>query len=277
MGRFDGKVAIITGASGGIGQATAILFAREGAQLMLTGRNAQNLARTKTECMRVGARDRDVLELLGDITVESVQDELIGETVEQFGKLDILVNNHGGGEFERDEDGNLRMAVYDSVMNTNFKSKYMLALKAIPYLKQSRGDIVMMSSISSRIADPHLPFYSLASACVDHATKLLAFEYASSGVRVNALNPSVVDTPAYEKFGLPKQQASKLKQHIAKTSIPLGEVTTPENIAEIIAFLADRRASKCITGQSISADGGATLQIAMADYENIDVLRALNS
>uniref|UniRef100_A0A914RIM9 Uncharacterized protein n=1 Tax=Parascaris equorum TaxID=6256 RepID=A0A914RIM9_PAREQ len=81
--------------------------------------------------MRVGARDRDVLELLGDITVESVQDELIGETVEQFGKLDILVNNHGGGEFERDENGNLRMAVYDSVMNTNFK-RY--ALHYISYL-----------------------------------------------------------------------------------------------------------------------------------------------
>ncbi|VDM49628.1 unnamed protein product [Toxocara canis] len=217
----------------------------------------------------MGARDRDVFELLGDITLESVQDELIEETVQKFGRLDILVNNHGGGEFERDEDGNLRLSVYDSIMNTNFKSKYMLALKAIPFLKESHGDIVNVSSISSRIADPQLPFYSLASTCVDHATKLLAFEHAPYGVRVNTVNPSVVDTPAYEKFGLAKQQAAKLKQHIAKTSIPLGEVAK--------AFLADRRASKCITGQSIAADGGAMLKVAIADYDSGDVLRALSS
>ncbi|VDK18750.1 unnamed protein product [Anisakis simplex] len=152
MGHFSEKVAIITGASGGIGHATAVLFAREGAKLTITGRNAQNLARTKADCIRVGAKDRDVFELLGDITLESVQDDIINETVKKFGKIDILANIHGGGELERDEDGNLRLCVYDTVMNTNFKSKYMLCLKAIPFLKETHGDIVNVSSISSRIA-----------------------------------------------------------------------------------------------------------------------------
>lgn len=257
--RFTEKVSIITGSSHGIGRATAILFASEGSKLTITGRDAAALEETKAECVKAGAKEDDILDILGDITTEDVQNKLVDETVKKFGKLDILVNNHGGAIHDRDEKGNLMISAFDRTMDVNCKSTLAMCLKAMPHLLASKGSVVNVSSIASTMPTTMAPYYSMAKASLDQLTRILALQHAKAGVRVNCVNPGLIKTDFMTKMGFTEEAQDKVRELMRVKHIPCGRVGMPEEIAEVIAFLADNHASSFVTGQTLVADGGTKL------------------
>uniref|UniRef100_A0A0M3IMJ0 3-oxoacyl-[acyl-carrier-protein] reductase n=1 Tax=Ascaris lumbricoides TaxID=6252 RepID=A0A0M3IMJ0_ASCLU len=252
MGRFEGKVAIVTGSTSGIGRATAILLAKEGAKVTITGlpNETANAEEVKEECLNVGANTTDILTVLGDIKDPQIQDKVIDDTIATFGKLDILINNHGGGGRQKNEDGSWIVENFDSIMDLNCKSVMSLCMKALPHLKATTGDIVNTSSVSAVTASKNVPFYSISKGALDHMTRLLAFELAPHGIRVNTV-----------------------LEYTSKTSIPMGRPATPLEIAQPILFLADRNMSGYITGHNLVVDGGATLQVAIASFDVTNMLK----
>ncbi|PIC24864.1 hypothetical protein B9Z55_018014 [Caenorhabditis nigoni] len=151
MPRFSGKVALITGSSTGIGKATAILFAQEGAKVTITGRNTQRLEEMKQEILKAGIPEDHVLAITADLNTEEGQDELINETIEKFGKLDILINN--AGALFHDAQGRNGIAqdisVYDRTMEINMRTVVTLTQKALKFLIEAKGEIVNVSSMAA--------------------------------------------------------------------------------------------------------------------------------
>uniref|UniRef100_F1L972 3-oxoacyl-[acyl-carrier-protein reductase n=1 Tax=Ascaris suum TaxID=6253 RepID=F1L972_ASCSU len=277
MARFDGKVALVTGSSNGIGRATAILFAKDGAKVTITGRDIAALTETKTECMKAGAKEDDILMIAGDITNEEVRNELVDKTIAKFGKLNILVSNHGGSQFEFNQDGSWNMDAFDPILDQNTKSTLALCLKAYTHLKESKGDIVLVGSIVSMMAAGEVLFYALSKAAISHLTTMLGYRFAKDDVRVNCVNPGIVSTTFLQKLGVPPETSKKMEKFFASNSIPMGRAGVPKDIAEPIAFLADRNASGYITGQSIVADGGATLQHSMVTHTFAEVMKQVGN
>uniref|UniRef100_A0A915CA62 Uncharacterized protein n=1 Tax=Parascaris univalens TaxID=6257 RepID=A0A915CA62_PARUN len=272
MGRFDGKVAIITGSSSGIGRATAVLFAKEGAKITIAGKDLAAVE-TGAECIKAGAKESEILVTSGDLMEEKVRKELIDKTLEKFGKLDILVGNHGGALVECKEDGSWNIDTFDPTFNQNTKSTLDLCLKAEPHLKKTKGDIVLVSSAGADMSVTWNPFYAMAKISLCHLTRILGFRLAKDGVRVNCIKPGIIVTPFYAKLGLTPESTDKMAKFHANHSIPMGRTGTWEEIAEPIAFLADRKASGYMTGQSITVDGGAILQHAMSTYSFNDIMK----
>ena len=257
MSDLIGKVALITGASSGIGAATAVLFARLGASLSLTGRNEVNLQRTRDECMRVlHAKAEQPLLVIADLCSEEDVARLVDATVNRFGRLDILVNNAGIIEYDTIETTSLDQ--YDRIMSVNIRAVYQLTMLCAPHLIETRGNIVNVSSIAgTRSFSGHLA-YSLSKAALDQLTRCTALELASKGMRVNSVNPGIVMTEMIHDFF--KQSAmseDESAEHIerAKTTHPLGRVGEVEDVAHAIAFLASDNAS-FITGEHLHVDGG---------------------
>ncbi|VDL76545.1 unnamed protein product [Nippostrongylus brasiliensis] len=189
----------------------------------------------------VGRFQNKVVIVTGELTDESFQKSLIDKTVEKFGKLDVLVNN-AGGTSPSDPTGqgfDGSMDTYDYVMNLNTKTVLLLTKNALPHLIASKGEVVMVSSIAGLpFALPEMPYYGMSKAALDQLTKSLAAKYILQGVRVNAFEASI---------------ASRLDV------VPAGRVGTARDVAEAIAFLADRRISSFIVGHSLVIDGGSSL------------------
>ncbi|GMS91407.1 hypothetical protein PENTCL1PPCAC_13582, partial [Pristionchus entomophagus] len=140
MSFFSGKVVIITGSSNGIGRGTAVLFAKQGAKVTITGRNAASLTETKKQCLQAGAKPENIQEITGDLTNESFCGKLISATIDKFGKLDVLVNNAGGGSLEdfgkRVED--TPVAEFDRMMDLNVKPVLRLSQLSVPHLEKTK-------------------------------------------------------------------------------------------------------------------------------------------
>ncbi|VDO88241.1 unnamed protein product [Haemonchus placei] len=190
VGRFGGKVVIVTGSSNGIGRATAVLFAEEGAKVTITGRDDKALAETRKEMQAVGAKKDDIVAVQGDLIDEVIQKKIIDATIEQFGKIDILVNNAGGTAPSNTLANGFdqTMETYDYVMNLNTKVVLSLTKRALPHLIATKGEIVMVSSIAGLpFALPGLPYYSMSKAALEQLTKSLAVKYIADGVRVNSV------------------------------------------------------------------------------------------
>ncbi|CAG5122649.1 unnamed protein product [Candidula unifasciata] len=229
---LQGKVVIITGASAGIGEATAQECARQGCQLMLHGRDTGRLQAVSAACRQLGGQNITVQTTAGDITDPAVQKEIIEETLSAFGKIDILVNN-AGMMINRDPLTATR-EVYKQIMDTNLESVFFLTQLAIPHLIKSKGNVVNVSSIVSHtVMAPH-------------------------GVRVNSVNPGSVVSLIYKRGqeALSDQQYEEFQQRQASPSVhPLGRMVLASEVADSIVFLASERAS-FITGQIIFVDGG---------------------
>ncbi|XP_067947910.1 uncharacterized oxidoreductase TM_0325-like [Watersipora subatra] len=243
-----GKAALITGASSGIGRATAILFSRLGANLMLTGRNEAALKETADLCHSNAQLDT----VSGDVAQPSDVENIINCAIRRLDKLDILVNNAGILEKGSIEDTSLTQ--YDRVMATNVRSIYHLTMLAVPYLIQSKGSIVNVSSVNGLRSFPGVLAYNLSKAAVDQFTRCVALELGNSGVRVNAVNPGVTITELHRRGGLDEQAYAAFLEH-SKTTHALGRPGKPEESAQAIAFLASDAAS-FITGCSLPVDGG---------------------
>lgn len=248
--KFSGKVVLITGASSGIGAATAIHFSRLGASLSLTGRNLENL--NKVADTITSQNQPQPYIVTGELTNECDTKNIVDCTIKHFGKLDILVNN--AGILETGTIENTSLDQFDRMFNVNVKSIYHLTMLAVPHLIKSKGNIVNISSVNGLRAFAGVLSYCMSKAAVDQFTRCVALELALKQVRVNSVNPGVVVTELQKRGGMDQEAYRKFLER-SKETHALGRPGLPEEVAQTIAFLASDDAS-FITGASIPVDGG---------------------
>ena len=246
---FSDTRALVTGASSGIGRETARLLGKAGAGVVATGRNDKAL-----EELASGFSDADgvIHVLAGDLTDRLFRQQLIDDVQEKLGGLDALVN--AAGIIASANWDTTSLEDWDLMMDINLRSLFALTKLAIPMLKDSKGSMVNVSSVTGTRAFPGVLAYCVSKAGVDQFTRCLAMELAPDGVRVNAVNPGVTVTNLHRAGGMDEEQYANFLEH-SKTTHPLGRVGEPEEVADLIAFLVSSR-SGWITGETVSIDGG---------------------
>ncbi|CAJ0608034.1 unnamed protein product [Cylicocyclus nassatus] len=267
MPRFAGKVAIITGSSSGIGAGTAVLFAKEGAKVTITGRKRDGLEATKKAMLEAGAKEDDINIVAADVVDAHGREEIVSSTIKKFEKLDILVNNAGGLLTDQKGSGGISadLDTLQKTMDLNVYSVTNLIQLARPHLVKAKGEVVNVSSIAGQPRGSTFVYYSMAKAALDQLTRGVALDLIAEGVRVNSVSPGVVVTRFCQTAGMSDEMAAKLYEAFESSTdaLPIREVGKPEEIAELIAFLADRKTSRYIVGQTIVIDGGTTLGTAL--------------
>src|SRR5919206_4015336 len=246
---MEGKVAFVTGATSGIGRATAIRLSEAGAQVAAVGRNQAELAAVCKEINRAGGK---ALAIRADVTVKPIPRRIVNEAVEKFGSLDVLVN--AAGHISNGTIETTSMADWDAMMNVNLRAVFNLMQQAVPHLEARRGNIVNVSSVTGLRAFPGVLAYCVSKAGLDQLTRCAALELAPRGVRVNAVNPGVVVTEIHKRGGMSEKDYAAFLEH-SKTTHPLGRVGNAEEIASLVLYLASDQAS-WITGATYSIDGG---------------------
>ncbi|HVF67930.1 MAG TPA: glucose 1-dehydrogenase [Pyrinomonadaceae bacterium] len=248
-GELDGRIALVTGATSGIGRTTALRFAQEGANLALVGRNYETLKEVADEIYRGG---RSVVKIHADVTDEQQARQAVESAAEQLGGIDVLVN--AAGIISNGTVENTPLAEWDAMMNVNLRSVFHLMQLAVPRLEKRPGNVVNVSSVTGLRAFPGVLAYCVSKAGVDQLTRCAALELAPKGIRVNAVNPGVVVTNIHRRGGMAEEKYAAFLEH-SKTTHPLGRVGAAEEVAELILFLASDRAA-WITGATHSIDGG---------------------
>jgi NAD(P)-dependent dehydrogenase (short-subunit alcohol dehydrogenase family) len=252
---FAGKVVVITGATSGIGRATALRFAESGASIATVGRKEDALAKVAEEIMKRGGSP---LTIRADLSVEAETRKIISETTESFGGIDVLVN--AAGHISSGTIESTSLEAWDAMLNINLRAVFFLMQQAVPSLIERRGNIVNVSSVTGPRSFPGVLAYCVSKAGLDQLTRCAALELAAKGVRINAVNPGVVVTEIHKRGGMDDVQYAAFLEH-SKQTHPLGRVGDPREIAELILFLASERAS-WITGGTYSIDGGRALTCA---------------
>ncbi len=246
---FNGKVALVTGATSGIGRATALRFAEAGARVALVARDREALTAVAAD---IKNWDTEALEISADVTIEREAARAVGETIERFKRLDVLVNAAGGLSSGTIETTSLES--WDEMMNVNLRAVFHLMQLATPHLAEHRGNIVNVSSVTGLRAFPGVLAYCVSKAGVDQLTRCAALELAAQGVRVNAVNPGVVRTEIHRRGGMSEGDYAAFLERSQQTH-PLGRVGEAREVAELILYLASERAA-WITGVTYSIDGG---------------------
>jgi glucose 1-dehydrogenase len=246
--KLVGKVALVTGSSGGIGQAIAIRLAEEGADIVIDYRsNPDGAAETKTKVEAMGHKGHVVQADLGN--VEDVR-KLIAEGIQTFGKLDILVNNAG---LEKNADfWDVTEADYDNVLNVNLKGVFFATQAIVQHFKAANrpGKIINISSVHEELPFPHFTSYCVSKGGMKMMTRNLAVELGSLGITINNVAPGAIETPINTELkSNPEQLNAVLK------NIPLGRLGKPEEVAALVSFLASSDADY-ITGSTFYVDGG---------------------
>ncbi|CAJ0608016.1 unnamed protein product, partial [Cylicocyclus nassatus] len=263
MRRFEGKVLIVTGSSSGIGAGTALLFAKEGARVTITSNKTEELEATRQSIIKDSAcKEDDILAIPGDILDDVVKEKIVSDTVAKWGRIDILVNNVGGmfGSY-----GGLLgdIAYLKKTMDLNIYSAVQMVDLCCPYLIKAKGEIVNVSSIAAMPFGwaPTWAYYSMAKAAQDQLTRAWAIELIAEGVRVNAVRPGVTKTNFGVTAGLKPGAAEEIYKAAESSpdTLPIRKCGEPEDIANLIAFLADRSQSRYMIGQTVTIDGGTTL------------------
>ncbi len=251
--RFENKVAAITGGSSGIGLEAASRLVKEGASVVIGGRDADKLA---AAAATIDGSGQNVAIVAGDIGSPAVAAELVGTAVERFGGLDILVNN--AGIFAPKPFLELSETEYDAFLNTILKGKFFAAQAAAKaMIERGGGSIVQTGSMWAIQAIGATPSaaYSAANGGVHQLTQNLAIELAGQNIRINTVAPAVVETPVYSTFMTDEEIAAALPSFAAMH--PLGRNGTPRDVVNAMLFLASDDAS-WITGVTMPVDGGVT-------------------
>jgi len=244
-----GKVALITGASSGIGRATAAAMARNGARVSLTGRQEKEL---EQEAGRIASSGGEALAIAGDLRWDEDRRRIVDGTVARFGGLDVLVN--AAGTIANGTIENTSFADWRAMFEINLDSVFAMMQLAIPYLAERKGCIVNVSSVTGIRAFPGLVAYCASKAGVDQLTRCAALELAPKGIRVNAVDPGVVVSNLHRRGGMGEEKYQAFLEH-SRTTHPLGRVGQTQDIANAILFLVSEQ-SDWITGVSLPVDGG---------------------
>lgn len=246
MGRLDEKVVIITGATSGMGRASAVRFAQEGAKVVASGRRL-DLGTALVE--EIKAAGGEAIFVQTDVTKEADLDNLLDCTIKTYGKLDVLFNNAGMGYVAPLEQTDI--SVFDKLISLNLRGPFLLIQKAMPYLIESKGNILNNSSNTAVRPKPLCYAYAASKAGLIMLTKNLARDYAEYKVRANVLCPGVVKTDLLS--AVPEELLAQFEH-----DIPLHRLGTSEELAEAALFIVSDEAG-FITGQEIVVDGGHTL------------------
>jgi NAD(P)-dependent dehydrogenase (short-subunit alcohol dehydrogenase family) len=253
--RLAGRRALITGGGTGIGRATAVLFGREGANVVVSGRRRPELEETVREVERGGGTAAWVQ---GDVSAEGDAEHMVEETVGRLGGLDIVVNN--AGIIVRNASVTaVAVEDWERVLNIDLTGVFLVSRFALRHLvKVGRGGaVVNVSSVSGIMGDPNMAPYNAAKGGVNLLTKNMALDYAPHNIRVNSVCPGRVATPMPKSRLKPGEDWERVLSQWGK-SIPLGRVGQPEDIAQAILFLASDEAA-WITGATLVVDGGSTI------------------
>jgi NAD(P)-dependent dehydrogenase (short-subunit alcohol dehydrogenase family) len=249
MADMTGKVAIVTGASSGIGRATAMKFAAAGMKTALVARRAEELAELEGTIRKQGGEAKGIA---ADVTRTGDIDRVVSETAAAFGGIDVVVNAAGiiaNGTIE-----NTTVDAWDYMFSVNARAPFYLMQRAMPYLIERQGNVVNVSSVTGVRAFPGVLAYCSSKAALDQMTHCVALEVASKGVRVNAINPGVTITMLHRSGGMDDAAYAAFLEK-SKATHPLGRLGTAEEVADLIYFLASPQAG-WITGVSYSIDGG---------------------
>ncbi len=252
MNSFQGKVALITGGSSGIGRATAIAFAREGAKVVVTSRRENEGKETVGLIKEIGSEG---LFIRTDVSKEVDVKAMVEGTVKAYGHLDYAFNNAG-------IEGNVAPLAeqtvdnYEAVLGINVRGVFLSMKYEIPQmLKNGGGAIVNMSSVLGLIGFPGVSLYTASKHAVLGLTKSAALEYAKSGIRINAVSPAAIETDMVDRF---VGKEGEMRQQVTAMH-PIGRMGKPEEIASAVLYLCSDGAS-FVTGQTLALDGGFTAQ-----------------
>src|SRR6478735_199452 len=250
MNRLEGKVAIVTGGNAGIGEAVAKRFAAEGAAVVITGRRQAELDRVMSGIRHNKGKG---LTVAGSVTDELHVRDVMQRTLDSFGRIDLLINNAGIGDFgkrihETDD------ATWATLLDVNLTGVFRMTRAVVPQmLKQGRGVIVNISSVASLVGIPGAPAYAASKGGVDALTRALAIDYAKDGLGSNIVNTGLVETPMAAPLMTNPDLLQPILSHYA-----LRRPGTPEEVANMVLYLASDEAA-WVTGGTFTIDGGMTI------------------
>ena len=253
MARVKNKVAVVTGAANGLGEAIALGLAEEGANLMLGDIDADGLASSAADCRNAGA---SVGTLVGDVTEESPAAALVQGALDQFGQLDILVNNVGGSRNSKIWE--MPVEDWDFTVKLNLRSTFLCSRAAIPHMMERKAGKIICLSSGAREGTPWTAYYqggAAYSACkagVHGFIRDVALELAEHNINVNAVAPGPIDTV---KAGANLRHLNDTVEYSPNHMTPLGRLGTPREVADVVLFLASDESSY-ITGHTITVTGG---------------------
>jgi 3-oxoacyl-[acyl-carrier protein] reductase len=247
--RLQNKVAVITGSGSGFGEGIARVFAREGSSVVVTDINAEGGTRVADEITKAGGT---AAFFAADVTSGASMRDLMGFAVERFGGLDILVNN-AGTSHRRKPMLDVTEEEFDRIYAVNVKGLYHTANAAVPILRAAGGGaIVNIASTGAVAPRPGLTWYNSTKGAVVTLTKSMAIELAPDKIRVNAINPVAGDTPLLATF---LGEDTPENREAFRATVPLGRLSTPEDVGEAAAWLASDAAA-LVTGIAMEVDGG---------------------
>jgi len=254
MGRVEGKVAIVTGGALGIGRATCLLLAKEGAKVAVTDILDREAQKVVDEIKDAGG----VAESWHlDVTKEEEVKKVFADVAREFGKIDVLVNNAGIAGVNKPTH-EIAEEQWDKVINVNVKGVFFCTKHAIPYMQNTGGgSIINLSSIYGLVSAPDIPPYHASKGAVRLMTKTDALLYAKDNIRVNSVHPGYIWTPLVEDLGRKSPQGVEAFREQLDNLHPIGHVGEPEDIAYGILYLASDE-SKFVTGSELVIDGGYT-------------------
>lgn len=249
--KLKDKVAIITGGSLGIGKATAILFAKEGAKVVITGRTEKSLKETVDEAEKEGLK---IAYLVSDVSKEDDCKKAVDYTVNKYGRIDILFNNAGVLPLGITHETSIEE--WDRGFDVNVRGTFLMSKYSIPHmLKQGKGCIINNSSVLGLKAIPGAAAYNATKGAVTQFTRSMALEYADKGIRVNGICPGTIWTPMVEAFLNEMPAAKGFLEDMQPITKSIGRFGNPEEIAHAVLFLCDDNIAY-MTGTMLSVDGG---------------------
>jgi meso-butanediol dehydrogenase/(S,S)-butanediol dehydrogenase/diacetyl reductase len=239
--RFENKVVIVTGAAGGIGKATAVLFAREGAAVVVA--DIADPSEVVSEIEQAGGR---AIGVKGSVASSDFLQKMVDTAVDSYGQIDILINNAGIGiapgpiETISEED-------WDHAFAVNVKSGFLATKFALPHLRKTRGSVLFTASVAGFEGYTNMASYTATKAAIINMARTIALDHAPEGIRVNVVCPGATDTQMVRSVPVPIEAFSN--------ALPLKKLVQPEEIAEAFAYLASAQGAS-ITGQTLAIDGG---------------------
>ncbi|XP_054160317.1 glucose 1-dehydrogenase-like [Oppia nitens] len=249
---FIDKVVLVTGSSSGIGQTTALVFAKLGAKVVVTGRDQSRVDEVADQCKLLSPQKYETLKYVGDLGEDQSVNELMDLIVKTYNQLDVVVNNAGRG-IDRTEPSLIKS--FDDLHRVNLRSIYLICIKALPLLEVSKGVIINNSSICGLKPFPELLAYCVSKAGLDMMTRCLAIDLGPKGIRVNSVCPGQIQTPIFARYlGLNEFELEAMWRAVTE-KYPLKRPGNTDDVAKAIVFLASNESS-FITGVQLKIDGG---------------------